>query len=369
MSIDTPIEHDTIFIRKKSDKSSASAASSSKKRVTSTVSYKSALNIGETLCKWEEFYKKSIQDWTEEQFGKWTKSYFKFSDKIKNLLRDYAAGKVAEDEYIALIHLKEEAEALLVKRNQRTSRKITTKSVSKSSKKKGERIGVLERGSVSNVTPENNQHEFKRGQWSLEEDNILIEAHNSEFTIEEMSELLGRSPRSIIYRLKVLDAISESQRDKLLESYDDSHNTPVATPKPSSEPQREQKNLRPINTQKYHEYFKHLNRASKFGEKAPHKVILLLSVIDLYEEEEQQSTPQIRRTPQLVNLFKKNWRKYVKSQAWECDISSPWNHMYFEPFWTDGVQSDVASIDEDMHILFKNGAKRDEFRKTLLQQI
>ena len=232
MSADTPIEHDTIFIRKKSDKPSAPSI---KKRATPSVSYKRALNIGQTLCKWEEFYKKPIQNWTEEQFGKWTKSYFRFSDKIKNLQRDYATGKVDEDEYNALIHLKEEAEALLTKRNQRTSRTITTKSVSKSSRKSGEQIGVSSRGLVPHVTPEDNKPEFKRGQWSLEEDNIQTEAHNSDFTIEEMSELLGRSPKSVIYHLEVLSAISESQRDKLLENL--SQNEQDASPIQSSDSQ------------------------------------------------------------------------------------------------------------------------------------
>jgi len=62
----------------------------------------------------------------------------------------------------------------------------------------------------------------------------------------------------------------------------------------------------------YLKYFKKLNR-SRVNGGAPHKPILLLSLVNLFEQN-LLSTKFIEVTPELVAAFRGNWNKLVETQ-------------------------------------------------------
>jgi len=74
----------------------------------------------------------------------------------------------------------------------------------------------------------------------------------------------------------------------------------------------------------------HIKRDNKSGG-APHKPILMLSIIDCIENK-FISTPKIYITPELVSVFKQNWSRYVIT-ARKPDFAMPFYHSRTEPFW------------------------------------
>ena len=76
--------------------------------------------------------------------------------------------------------------------------------------------------------------------------------------------------------------------------------------------------------------FKQLRRDRKNGG-APHKPILLLSVINLFEVNPSQ-TRQIYITPELISFFKSNWAKLVDSNHHMLFVL-PFFHMKSDGFW------------------------------------
>lgn len=76
--------------------------------------------------------------------------------------------------------------------------------------------------------------------------------------------------------------------------------------------------------------FKKLRRDRKNGG-APHKPILLLSVINLFEVNPLQ-TNQIYITPELISFFKSNWAKLVDSDH-NMIFALPFFHMKSDGFW------------------------------------
>ena len=77
--------------------------------------------------------------------------------------------------------------------------------------------------------------------------------------------------------------------------------------------------------------FTHLKRDFKNGG-APHKPILLLSIIALFEEG-ILSDNHIYILPELVAAFKSNWSKLVITNHFPI-FAMPFYHMSSEPFWT-----------------------------------
>lgn len=78
--------------------------------------------------------------------------------------------------------------------------------------------------------------------------------------------------------------------------------------------------------------FSQLNRATKNGIKAPHKPILLLSVIQSIACGEITSN-EIEITPQLVAHFKDNWKWLVKEICFKPNFAFPFYHLTFDKFW------------------------------------
>ncbi len=79
--------------------------------------------------------------------------------------------------------------------------------------------------------------------------------------------------------------------------------------------------------------FASMRVAVKHGMKAPHKAILLHSVIELIEGGFIQSN-QIELSDMLIEKFKQCWDKYIgRSTVFQADIGKPFWHLQGEPFW------------------------------------
>lgn len=84
--------------------------------------------------------------------------------------------------------------------------------------------------------------------------------------------------------------------------------------------------------QHYCELFQQLHTAVISGHKAPHKAVLLLSIIELIEEN-IISSPCIVLSDDLITRFKKNWEIHVHSQKFTSTITTPYWHLQNESFW------------------------------------
>ena len=83
----------------------------------------------------------------------------------------------------------------------------------------------------------------------------------------------------------------------------------------------------------YIDAFSSLHTAKVKGYKAPHKAILLLSIIDLVEKGSIAS-PHIQLTDALEKNFHEVWHRYLGNSAvFAPDIAKPYFHMQHESFW------------------------------------
>ncbi len=126
---------------------------------------------------------------------------------------------------------------------------------------------------------------------------------------------------------------------------------------------------------KYLKYFKKLNRGYNKGlGRAPHKPILLISIIQLINKNIINSS-RIFITPELVGTFTSNFKFYVKTNH-SSNFSLPFFHLKSEPFWHLSIKSgfqlavtksksiksfknlyesiDFAEIDQELYLLLKN---------------
>lgn len=132
--------------------------------------------------------------------------------------------------------------------------------------------------------------------------------------------------------------------------------------------------------------FKKLKRAPNLGG-APHKPILLLSVIDSFDAGHINSE-KIYITAELMAYFKSNWNSYVMTKH-TMNFTLPFFHMSREPFWalvekrgyeieltsSNSIKSfnalyratDYAEIDKELVILFLNTESRSLLKEILIQ--
>ncbi len=133
--------------------------------------------------------------------------------------------------------------------------------------------------------------------------------------------------------------------------------------------------------------FAKLHTASKNGDKAPHKPILLLSIIQGFESGEI-SENRIYITPQLAARFKDNWHTFVTSQSFHPKFYLPFYHMVTEGFWflkmlpgreialtssyspksfTSLTQViEYAYLDDELFLLLMNDKSRITLQQTLI---
>lgn len=140
---------------------------------------------------------------------------------------------------------------------------------------------------------------------------------------------------------------------------------------------------------KYLQKFKTLNRGfTKNLGRAPHKPILLLSILELINKGTIQSN-KIFITAELLLSFKNNWHKLVYTQH-TSNFSLPFFHLRSEPFWSlvtkptmelkvtksKSIKSfknlneaiDFAEIDENLFLLLLNPSNRILFEEVLLNE-
>ena len=135
----------------------------------------------------------------------------------------------------------------------------------------------------------------------------------------------------------------------------------------------------------YYEFrFSHLS-TNKVGDKvAPHKPLLLLSVIDLIEKGIIYS-PIIELSDALVDAFERNANIYVSGiEHFKPNLGMPFFYMRSEPFWElipkdDGVTPVAntitslrkhyfhARIDDELFQLLQNQATAQSLRRVLIE--
>ena len=137
----------------------------------------------------------------------------------------------------------------------------------------------------------------------------------------------------------------------------------------------------------YINLFTKLKRAHQYGG-APHKPILLLSIIDSIERGFIKSE-RIYITAELITLYRSNWNIWVKTPHL-INFSLPFYHLSSEPFWRlinkpginipltkkNSIKSfqgliqsvDYANIDSDLFFYLNNKSTRDKLRETIINK-
>lgn len=138
--------------------------------------------------------------------------------------------------------------------------------------------------------------------------------------------------------------------------------------------------------EKYSEYFSNLNTAKRFGFKAPHKAILLLSVIESIECGLINNN-KVELSESLEAIFLKLWEIHVgDSLIFQPKIATPFWHLQNEPFWNLYLHSGenlntvrnpysvqklrletVAFIDGDLYRLLKDNESREVLKNLLIK--
>lgn len=77
---------------------------------------------------------------------------------------------------------------------------------------------------------------------------------------------------------------------------------------------------------------------------APHKPILLLSVLQLYHNY-TLTTPKVYLSPELIAVFKTNWSLLVTS-AHDCRISYPFYYLKSDKFWSLVPKPGFQNVDK-----------------------
>lgn len=156
---------------------------------------------------------------------------------------------------------------------------------------------------------------------------------------------------------------------------------------------------------KYTTAFHNMKRATLRGYTAPHKPILLLSVMQLIEDGIITST-EIKLDDELIKKFAWTWNLYVddsnhkekmmvadgleldivNNYPFKCNIANPFFHMQSECFWRLEKSDNYvarpeyslqklkasflyAEIDPELFLLFKDKEVRDRMREELISMI
>ena len=83
----------------------------------------------------------------------------------------------------------------------------------------------------------------------------------------------------------------------------------------------------------YIDLFSNLHTNKQHGKSAPHKAIMLLSVIELISSQ-HITTNEIIYNEELEKCFLKNWKRYVKEVSiFKPKAGTPFWHLNSEPFW------------------------------------
>ena len=115
--------------------------------------------------------------------------------------------------------------------------------------------------------------------------------------------------------------------------------------------------------------FKSLSTAIQNGKPAPHKAILLLSVIDLIAQGELQSN-RITLSDALCKRFRQNWRTYINDgrESKSALIKTPFKYMNSESFWVTKESANEATIDNRLYELLLSDENRNWAKEVLREK-
>lgn len=157
--------------------------------------------------------------------------------------------------------------------------------------------------------------------------------------------------------------------------------------------------------QDYITQLQRMNRAVMKGYHAPHKPVLLLTIMELMEKG-MITDNRIMLNDFLCDEFKRLWKILVDGEQdmgvimvaegleltlshkypFKCNIANPYYHMQHEPFWRLKKSADwkegssvtlsslrkwyeYAELDEELFEMMKTGASREAIRRTLIEMI
>lgn len=138
---------------------------------------------------------------------------------------------------------------------------------------------------------------------------------------------------------------------------------------------------------RYISLFSSLHTAKIAGKQAPHKAVLLLSIMDLVEAGIITS-PRIELSEALQGTFARVWKRYIgTSRIFTPKVATPFWHMQNEPFYrlfmnndqqlTGGIgrysvtwlrENTYAMIDHELLKLMQDENSRAELRTVLIGQ-
>lgn len=115
--------------------------------------------------------------------------------------------------------------------------------------------------------------------------------------------------------------------------------------------------------------FKSLSTAIQNGKPAPHKAILLLSVIDLIAQGELQSN-RITLSDALCKRFRQNWRTYINDgrESKSALIKTPFKYMNSELFWDNSETLWEATFDKRLFELLQLPDNRNRAKEALREK-
>ena len=115
----------------------------------------------------------------------------------------------------------------------------------------------------------------------------------------------------------------------------------------------------------YIEWFKKLKCSARAGRRAPHKPIMLLSIMDMIETGDLNGN-KFFLDDQLRSRFATVWNQYLPNEdVFKPNPEMPFQYMVSEPFWT-GDRFTWAKLREDLWSALQNPQHREILKKVLI---
>ena len=112
-----------------------------------------------------------------------------------------------------------------------------------------------------------------------------------------------------------------------------------------------------------------LNRNKFKGCYAPHKVMMIMAIMELVESG-QISSNAIHLDKELKDKFKEVWKKVVpEGSPFKCEYRNPFTYMDSEPFWDLSTDKDKAFITWESLYAFSHEASRAAIKDYLLRSV
>lgn len=112
-----------------------------------------------------------------------------------------------------------------------------------------------------------------------------------------------------------------------------------------------------------------LNRNKYKGCYAPHKAVMIISVMELVKSGHITSNV-ILLDKELKGMFKEIWHRVVSDESpFKCEYRNPFTYMDSEPFWDLSNNKDKAFISWEAFYAFSHEESRSAIRDFLIRSI